>query len=268
MATGLSSAPDYLARMYQLRYFGMSLVRADLHNRYRRSFFGIAWSLLRPLGMTVVLCVVFSALFNMPVRKYAPFLFLGIAIWQFILESVICGCSCFLSSSAYLRQQKVPLALFPLRTVLGSGIHAGIALLIAMLITCVFVGLPSLGVLLSVVPGLVLLFLLGVCFATVFGIMHTYFPDTQHCMEIVLQIVFYLTPVMYKPDAFEQHVVLSRWIEYNPLTSVIELIRRPMLTGEYPDLFNVGVGLVFLAVSATLAWWLLKKFERNLVFWV
>ena len=58
----------YLSKVWRLRHFWMALVRIDLRNRYRRSVIGIGWSLLQPIAMTTVLCVVFSQLFKADVR--------------------------------------------------------------------------------------------------------------------------------------------------------------------------------------------------------
>ena len=54
----------YFSKIWRLRYFWMALVRNDLRNRYRRSVIGIGWSLLQPIAMTIVLCVVFCQLFE------------------------------------------------------------------------------------------------------------------------------------------------------------------------------------------------------------
>ncbi len=259
---------EYFSRLIKLRFFLFSLVRNDLNNRYRRSFLGIAWSLARPIGMTTVLCIVFRSIFSLPLREYAPFLFLGVAVWQFIVESMISGCSTFIVGAPYIRQQPIPLALFPLRTVLVAGFHTGVALLMALAITCYFVGFPPFVVLLSVVPVLLLIFLLGFSFAIVCGAIHTHFPDTQHLLEILLQALFYLTPVMYRPDSFKNNELLSRLVAYNPFTAILELIRRPLLTGTVPELRLWGMALAFLAVMGTLSWLILRKFQRELVFWV
>ena len=58
----------YFSEIWRLRHFWMALVRIDLQKRYRRSMIGIGWSLLQPIAMTVVLCVVFSQLFGQDVR--------------------------------------------------------------------------------------------------------------------------------------------------------------------------------------------------------
>src|SRR5271155_3367134 len=107
----------YINRIYALRFFWLTLVYNDFRNRYRRSFLGVAWSLARPLGMTLVLYVVFSKNedFSANSASYAPYLFTGIAIWQFLTESILLGCTCFAEGASYLRQQPVPVLIFPMR---------------------------------------------------------------------------------------------------------------------------------------------------------
>ena len=63
---------SYLSDIWRLRYFWMALVRIDLRNRYRRSMIGIGWSLLHPIAMTIVLCIVFSQLFKLEHKDLCP----------------------------------------------------------------------------------------------------------------------------------------------------------------------------------------------------
>src|SRR5205807_5217251 len=111
---GLSQL-DYFQLIWALRYFWFSLVANDVRSRYRRSLLGVGWSLLRPLGMTAVFCCVFGTLLHRPIREYAPYILLGMATWQYLHEAVMLGCRSFLSGAAYIRQQQVPNAIFPLR---------------------------------------------------------------------------------------------------------------------------------------------------------
>ena len=259
---------DYFYRLFKLRFFLFSLVRTDLNNRYRRSFLGIAWSLARPVGMTTVLCIVFGSLFGVPLKDLAPFMFVGLAVWQFLVEAMLCGCLTFAVGAAYIRQQPIPLMLYPLRTVLVAGFHTTIALLMAIAVTWYFVGLPSPLALLSLVPVLLLIFLLGLSFAIVCGALHTHFPDTQHLLEIIMQALFYLTPVMYRADSFKKNASLEQFIAYNPFTSILELVRSPLLSGTFPEPKLWLISLAFLAVMGMFSWLILRKFQRELVFWV
>ncbi|MFO0936069.1 MAG: hypothetical protein U0798_06080 [Gemmataceae bacterium] len=74
----------HIQSVWAYRHFWMSLVKLDLRNRYRRSFLGIGWSLLQPLIMTAVFCVVFKELGGGSWRTYAPYLLCGMCIWDYI----------------------------------------------------------------------------------------------------------------------------------------------------------------------------------------
>ncbi len=258
----------YINRIWQLRYFWFSLVKNDLDQRYSRSFLGIGWSMVRPLAMTAVCCVVFAQLLQVSYKDYIPFILLGLTLWQFLVETVLNGCDCFTRAAPYIRQQPIPLAVFPLRTVLGTGFHALVALALAALIAWSFQGLPNGLVLLSLVPSGVLLFLLGWFLAIVGGVLHTHFYDTRHILEIGLQILFYLTPILYHPESLAEHAHLHSVVEWNPIAAVLELFRRPILRGEWPLLAHYQVSVLLVVVVGLLAALALRKLERTLVFWI
>src|SRR5712691_5286172 len=107
---------DYLAEIWRCRYFWLTLVKVDLRTRYRRSILGMGWSLLHPIAMTTILCIVFSTIFKRDVLDYAPFLLAGLATWNYVLSSALSGCQCFFQGESYIRQYPAPFAIYPLRT--------------------------------------------------------------------------------------------------------------------------------------------------------
>lgn len=269
METWWSAGLDYLQRIWKYRFFWSSLIRNDLRTRYRRSFLGIGWSLARPLALTVVFCVVFGKLFDIKTTEYAPFLLVGMTLWQLIIESTLQGCTCFIIGAPYIKQQQLPLAIFPMRCVLGGGTHCLLALGLAIAIAWYFN--PSLNLLMAVlgsIPGLLIMFLFCIFLAILCGVLHTHFPDTQNLLEIVLQILFYLTPVLYPPQALVNRGRLSWLVDWNPLTSVLDLIRSPILLGSLPTMKQFQMALLLLLATGALAAVCLRKLERNLVFWV
>jgi lipopolysaccharide transport system permease protein len=104
--------------------------------------------------------------------------------------------------------------------------------------------------------------------AIISGVLYTHFPDTNHILEICVQILFYLTPIMYKEETFESRGRIIAVVEWNPLTSILALMRTPILNGTAPALHNVWISVVFVAVLATVAVILLRRVERNLIFWI
>jgi len=264
----LGPAQSYLQRMWELRHFLMSLVKIDLQSRYRGSFLGLGWSLVRPLGMCIVLCVVFSKIFNVDPAQYAPMLLIGLTFWQFVTESMLTGCETFKTGRAYIRQVPLPLAVFPLRTVLVAGFHASIALALAVVLNAFFNGPHVLAGIVWLIPSVALLTLSAMFVATLCGLAHTHFPDTSHILQIGTQILFYLTPIIYPPEVLADRGRLSQLFELNPLTYYLESIRRPISTGEMPSLQVYGMCILFTILLGMLAGWTLKRLERTLVYWI
>ncbi|MFL5338828.1 MAG: ABC transporter permease [Gemmataceae bacterium] len=260
---------SYFGAIWNCRYFWLSLVRLDLRTRYRRSVLGIGWSLMHPICMTAILCVVFHKLMNIDIIDYAPHLLGGLAVWNYILTSSSAGCAAFFQGEAYIRQCPLPLAIFPLRTVLGATFH------MFMQLSVVIVFVAALGLLgyrefhwmplLSLVPSLLLLFVLCWSLAIITGLVNVYFQDTQHLTEIGFQMVYFATPIMYKASLLEEHG-LGWLVEYNPVVVFLRLIRDPILNGTAPELATYGQALGVVAVVTALAAALLVRSQKRLIF--
>src|SRR5271167_3230067 len=98
----------YLISIWRCRYFWMSLVKMDLRTRYRRSVLGLGWSLLHPIAMTIILCIVFQRVFTIPIRTYGPFLITGLAFWNYFQGVTLAGCGSFFQAESYIRQYPSP----------------------------------------------------------------------------------------------------------------------------------------------------------------
>lgn len=256
----------YLSGIWQLRYFWLALVHSDLRSRYRGSILGMGWSMLHPLGMTIILCMVFSGLFQLELSFFAPFLLSGLALWQFVSTCAIQGCQCFFISAPYIRQFPAPMAIYPLRIILGAGFHSGLSLLIALLAACYFLKVPHLLALLSLIPSLALILLFGWALAILFGLLNLAFRDTQHLTEVGLQGLYFLTPILYPLEQFASRARFVTVLKMNPLTALLDLIRQPLLYDAVPTLAMYQTALVVVAVTGGLAVLMLARQERRIIF--
>ena len=109
------------------------------------------------------------------------------------------GCQCFFQGESYIRQHPAPLAIYPLRTALGAGIHFLFGLCVLLAFVWLVNGFGNLPALLSLVPTLILMFIICWALAICMGVLNVLFQDCQHLIEVLLQILFYLTPIMYDP---------------------------------------------------------------------
>jgi ABC-type polysaccharide/polyol phosphate export permease len=254
----------HLTAVWKFRYFLGALVRLDLRLRYRRSVFGIGWSLLNPIAMTCVFCLVFSTLLGENNWKdYSCFLLTGLAVWGFLRDAALSGCRTFIQNETYLRQSSLPYSIYPLRTVLGQAIHFAIALAVAMaLITLVNLDARAFTVFGAVLPGLVMALLAAWAVATLAAFANVYFQDTQHLAEVAAQIMFFVTPIMYKPVVLHNKN-LTWLVNINPVNVFMDLIRDPLMTGVAPSfadyLHGAGLTAALVGLAVGTMAWLQKK---------
>jgi lipopolysaccharide transport system permease protein len=250
---------DYVAAVWRCRYFWLSLVKMDLETRYRRSVLGLGWSLLHPIVLTVIVYTAFHSVFREDVPHYALYVLTGLVVWNYFSSVTILGCNCFLQAEGYIRQHPAPLAIFPLRTALGGMVHLAAALVVVLVFAKFSVGLSHNPlVLLSLAPGLLLLFALGWSMALLAGCINVLFRDTEHLVQVGLQILFYATPIIYP----------AHMLEYHPLASFLSLLREPIYHHRVPhwSIYATGAGTVLLlgGVAALV----LKRLQAKLIFYL
>jgi ABC-type polysaccharide/polyol phosphate export permease len=256
----------YLASIWKCRYFWLSLVHNDLRSRYRGSALGIGWSLLQPLGMTIILCIVFAGMWGLPLQFFAPFLMAGLALWNYIVVCTVAGSQSFFQGESYIRQFPAPMAIYPLRIVLGAGFHASLSLFVALLAACYFLRVPGILPLLSLLPSLVLLFLFGWFLAILFGLANVMFRDTQHLTEVGLQGLFYLTPIIYPLEQFAERARFVWILKLNPLVPLFDLIRQPIIYNAVPSAGTYHAAILCVLFTGLIAVTWLSRQERRIIF--
>lgn len=258
---------EYVSQIWRCRHFWLSLVKMDLRSRYRRSLLGIGWSLLYPICMSTILCMMFYKLFDVPIKEFAPFLLSGVTLWNFFSGSLTMGCECFFGGETYIRQHPAPLAIYPLRTVLGLAIHFGLALVLVLVATWGFQGFGNLSALPWLVPALLLLMILGWSLAVLAGFANVLFPDVKHLLDVGLQILYFATPIMIPLQLLEARGMT--WIvNYNPVSAVIATFRDPILKGQASETGTYLVVGMFVFVAAAAATATLARLQRRLIFYL
>ena len=261
--------PGRLTTVWRFRHFWLSLVGMDLRVRYRRSVLGIGWSLLHPVVMTVVFCVAFASWAGAgDWRTAAPFYLAGLAVWDVIKHSAVQGSLTFLRNEPYIRQSPLPLAVYTLRTSLGTAVHFGIALGVAAAATAALQpsdGLAPVRALWAVLPAALLLLVFCWAVTALCAVANVFFHDTQHLAEVGLGIGFFVTPIIYPKERLVERG-LGLVADLNPAAAFLDVVRDPLLSGEPPSAAAVakGAGLTFAAAVAAVA--ALARFERRLVF--
>ncbi|HEF4759235.1 TPA: ABC transporter permease [Pseudomonas putida] len=258
---------SYFSRVWGARYFWVHLALSDLRSRWRRSFFGVMWSIIQPLGLTLLLSVVFSKIFNADIVTYAPYVLSGIIVWDYIAANTVGGSLSFVQADAYIKQCNHPLAIYTLRTVVGSSIVLMLASL--SLYFWVLVIMPqnfgwSWLATLTIFP---VLALIAWPVSTILAYFSTRFRDIPHALGLVMQALWFVSPVYFEAKMF-QNGGLHALVDYNPIYHILQIVRAPLLQGQWPTFenyaFSLGTALFFALIAIMVG----KKSERKVIFYL
>ncbi|MFQ5799671.1 MAG: ABC transporter permease [Bacteroidota bacterium] len=229
----------------------VQLVRRDILARYKRSVLGVAWTMLHPIGMMIVLTVVFSRVFS-STQGYAAYLLSGLIAWTFFAQTTTAAMTQLVWGSSLLHRIYVPRTVFAISSV-GTGLVNLLLSLIPLSAVMLFTGVP-IRLTVIVLPVSILLaamFALGV--GLLFSIWAVYFPDVAEMYQIVLMAWMYLTPVIYPeeiiPEAF-------RWwlFNLNPMYHLVKLFRLPLYYGTWLSLAHLAFVAIAVFVFLGISW--------------
>ncbi len=263
--TLLSELHAYCRETWRRRYFWLSLARLDLCQRYHGSALGIAWSMLHPLCMTAILCVVFVGIFKADPRTYVPFLLCGLAAWSFISNMLLEGCLSIRQAEKFMRVYPAPILIYALRTLCALAFHFLVILLMAVVFSCGLTGFANLATLPFLLPGVILFLLFGLAVILIVGILDAYFPDNKHIVQVGLQMLFYTLPIIYPPEALRNELFRAV-INYNPFAAFVLLIREPIAEARVPALSVWALASATTIVALLAAVVLVRRTERRIIF--
>lgn len=201
------------------------LVKRDLTLRYKKSFFGVGWTLLNPLLTSFVMWIVFSFIFG-PVfpngQKYAPYLIIGVLFLSFWNQGLIMSAESIAGNSSIITKVKVNIQLFTISSTFAAYVNFLIGF-IPLLIVCAFTRqkISPTFPLILVIGLFFVLFIsgIGLCLSIIF----IRFEDARNIVNVFLLILGYLTPIFYPLSALSERVQYI--VSLNPLTSYLNCFR-------------------------------------------
>jgi ABC-type polysaccharide/polyol phosphate export permease len=206
-----------LTRAWELLYL---LTQRELKLRYQDTALGLLWSLIKPLLLGAVLYVALKQFVRIEVEDYQLVLLSGLFPWIWFQSSVLLATSSFTMNGGLIKKMRFPRFVLPFSTILNNGIHFLLTIPIMILMLLIsgkapgplwIIGVPLLTLLqMALLMGVVL----------IAASIDVFFRDLEHLMEVFLNLLFYVTPIIYPLDIVpDEYQDLMR---INPLTSLIE----------------------------------------------
>jgi ABC-2 type transport system permease protein len=223
------------------------MVRTDFKLRYQGSVLGYLWSLLRPLALFGILYVVFVKFlhFGNGVPHYPVYLLLGIVIWNYFLEVTMGSLGAIVSKGDLLRKLNFPRYVLVMASALSAMINLGFNLLVVLLFA-IFTGVPIQPAIALAPVFLVELVLLSIGVGFLLSALFVRFRDMSYIWEVVLQALFYATPILYPLNSLPS--LYSHILILNPLAQMIQDLRLVVVTDQTRTITGVyGSGWMRLA---------------------
>jgi ABC-type polysaccharide/polyol phosphate export permease len=237
----------------------------DVKQRYRRSSLGPFWLTISMGVMIGTIGIVFGQIFDTPMQDFLPFLAAGMILWAFIATIVTEGCTVFINAESIIKQLPIPLFVHIMRMMWRNTLILGHNIVILPLVL-LLVGKSISPLIFLSVPGFLFLAINLAWLSLLLGVICARYRDFPQIIGSILQVVFYLTPIMWLPNLLPKRAGLYL-LDLNPMYHVIEVVRAPLL-GVMPTATNwiVTVGLCVVGwVGALLVY---GRYRMRIAYWL
>lgn len=238
----------------------------DIRRRYRRTVVGPFWAAFQLATMVFSVGFLWAALFGQPVSKYMPYLASGLIVWMLISALANEGGSVFTSGHSLLTSFRIPLTLLVTSMVWRNLIVFGHNLVVFLVVALLW-GVPINWNTLLFIPGLMLMALNGIWVGLLVGTVATRLRDIPQLIAGLLQILMFLTPVMWSRDILKGHEAVGYIIDLNPLTHLVEVVRTPLLGGA-PSASNWIVSAALILVGGAGTLYVFSRFRQRIPYWL
>ncbi len=264
----ISASPNrrlvkHFYEVYEFRYVLYQLVKQQLVLRYRRTLMGYLWTLVNPLLMMSVTALVFSTIFNMDLKIFAIFLFTGMIPFNYFSASVSQNSMSIIANEGLIKKIYIPKILFPLGMSIGMFVDC-ILTFVALFLIIIAVGTKITTALLFLPISFILIFVFSFGLSLIVSIVTVYFRDFQHILGVLMQALFFLSPILYKPESLKGSVAFLMVL--NPIVPFIDLFRAPIYSGVIPANDMILKAMVFALLSICIGIYVFIKYERRLVY--
>ncbi|SIS38983.1 ABC-2 type transport system permease protein [Corynebacterium appendicis CIP 107643] len=269
-STTLGAAGSDLARGWGQYELWLQLGWQDIKQRYRRSTLGPLWITIATGVMSLALGLLYSMLFQISVREFLPHVTVGFIVWGFISGCIKDGANVFIENEGLIKQLPSALSVHVYRLVWRQLLFFAHNMVIWLILVLVFRIDLGWNVFLFI-PALALMVINGVWVTMLFGIIATRFRDVAPLLEALVQLLFYVTPIVWTTKTLRDQggevAQRARIAELNPLYHYLEVVRAPLI-GEPLAAYHWGIVLAGTVIGLFLAMIAMRQWRFRVPYWV
>ena len=262
MSIGAVASPGASLRESRYWYLIIQFALKDFKIRYSHTVLGYVWSVLSPLIFTLTYYVVFSIFIRFEVINYPGYLLLGIVLWNFFSEGTSHGATSLLARGGIVTKIPMRRQLIVYAAVLNAMISFAINLVVLALVLWA-TGSPIRSSILTFPVALLDVVMLTLGISLLLAPIHVRYHDVGHLWMVVLQLGFWLTPIVYVDT-----VVPERWrwlVDLNPMARILSHARESLIWGTWTSPSIVFGTTMFCGLVLLVGWLVFQRLQARVV---
>ena len=259
--------------LYQYRELIAALAWKNIVIRYKQSYLGILWAVLKPIMLMLIFTLVRSFVgIETGDIPYPILTFAALLPWVFFQESASEGVNSVTSNAPLIKKIYFPREVFPITAMVTKIVELGISFAILAGMMVYYKMMPTVYALwVPVIIFYTMMVALGISF---FGAaINVYYRDMSQALPVFLSLLMYGSPVMYPLNLVYQKLIVEqaagKWSNdlytlylLNPLAGIIDSFQRVMLKGLPPDFDALYPGIILTLIILPLSYLFFKRAEN------
>lgn len=246
--------------LYNYRELLKTSITKDVGGKYKHSFLGVIWSFMNPLLQIAVYALVFQVILKSNIENYAVYLCCGLVPWQYFSSVVLRGAATIIDNGNIIKKVYFPREILPISVVASEGVN----FLISTTIILGFVIFGGIGLSWNILWYFLILaiqIIVSIGIAFIVSSLTVYFRDLLHLLGILMQLLFYATPIVYSMDAVPASM---KWLlMLNPMSYLIEGYRNIFYNKTMPNFEGLLIALVMGVVLCVCGYFIFRKLEKR-----
>lgn len=246
--------------IYNYRELLKNNVKKEIRGKYKNSALGVVWTFLNPLLQLLVYAIIFPLILKTTQPYYVIFVCVGLIPWTFFTTSVAQSAWTIIANGNIVKKVYFPREILPISIVTSGMVN----FLISTLIILAFCFIYGLGITKYVVFFpliLIIQYILQLGIALILSAFTVYFRDLEHFIQIILQVMFYATPIVYSSETIPE--AFKFIINLNPMAHIINGYRAIFYNQTMPDFKALGILLVISIAVCVIGYFIFRKLQKG-----
>ena len=241
------------------------LVKRDFKKKYKRTVLGMAWSILSPLLMLLVMRLVFTQFFGRGMEHYTTYLFCGNLVFSYFSESTGQGMTSLMGNAGIFTKVNVPKYLFLFSKNVQTLINFGLTLCVFFMF-CVLDGITFTWKFICLLYPICCLVLFNVGVGLILSALFVFFRDIQYLWSVFTQLLMYMSAIFYTIDSYSYTVQCLFLL--NPLYLFIRYFRKIVIEATIPTIWFHLLMLADVIIVFGIGCWMYKKYNTRFLYYV